>query len=132
MKNTLKMCTAMLVLATGFMATQATAADEPRRLGETRLTRAENDKDVLRFTKCRRGINAVQLRITRGQVEVEKLWVTYARGGVDRLEVKDRIAQGKESRWIDLRGGERCVKSIGIVGDTELSLDQARVEIWGR
>jgi hypothetical protein len=46
--------------------------------------------------------------------------------------VKDRIGQGSHSRWIDLRGGERCVKAIGIIGDTELSLDQARVEVWGR
>ena len=121
-----------VTLAMAAVAAQAGKNDEPHKLGDTRLSRAENDTDVLRFAKCRRGINAVQLRIERGQVEVEKLWVTYARGGVDRLDVRDRIGQGKNSRWIDLRGGERCVKSVGIIGDTELSLDQARVEIWGR
>ena len=134
-KNKTSLAYAMiLALAAGTAATPAEAGhpDTPRRLGDTRLSRAENDTDVLRFAKCRRGINAIQLRVERGQIEVEKLWVTYARGGVDRLDVRDRIGQGKESRWIDLRGGERCLKSIGIVGDTELSLDQARVEIWGR
>jgi hypothetical protein len=135
MKNGTSLAFAMiLTLMAGTAATPVVAgnADAPRRLGDTRLSRVENDTDVLRFAKCKRGINAIQLRIERGHVEVEKLWVTYARGGVDRLDVRDRISQGKESRWIDLRGGERCLKSIGIVGDTELSLDQARVEIWGR
>lgn len=115
-----------------FSVANGAVADPARLLGSTHLSRAENDRDVLRFGKCRRGINAVQLRVHRGQVEVEKLWVDFAKGGRETLEVRERIGQGKESRWIDVRGGERCIKSIGIVGDTELSRDQARVDIWGR
>ena len=87
---------------------------------------------MIRFKKCRRGINAVQLRVERGQVEIEKLWVRYAKGGVEYLDVRDRIGQGHHSRWIDLNGGERCLKAVGVIGDTELSRDQARVEVWGR
>jgi hypothetical protein len=108
------------------------SADPARHLGSTHLSKAENDRDVIRFNKCRRGINAVQLRVRGGQVEVEKLWVRYAKGGSDQLEVRERIPQGGESRWIDLRGGERCIKAIGIIGDTELSRDQARVDVYGR
>jgi len=48
------------------------------------------------------------------------------------LTVRERIAQGGESRWIDLRGGERCIKAIGLIGDTERSRDQARVDVYGR
>jgi hypothetical protein len=121
-----------LVLAIGAVLPGDAGADPARLLGSTRLARAENDTDALRFAKCRRGINAVQLRVARGSIEVERLWVRYARGTVDRLDVRERIRQGGASRWIDLRGGERCVKAIGIVGDTELSLDQARVDVWGR
>lgn len=123
----------LFVLAATLAAPQAQARpDDPHRLGATRLARAENDTDVLRFARCRRGIEAVQLRIERGQVEIEQLWVTYARGGVDHLPVRERIGEDGRSRWIDLRGGERCIKAIGVVGDTERSRDQARVEIWGR
>lgn len=120
------------IAAIAFVVANGVAADPARLLGSTHLSRAENDRDMLRFGKCRRGINAVQLRVHRGQVEVEKLWVDFAKGGRETLEVRERIGQGKESRWIDVRGGERCIKSIGIVGDTELSRDQARVDIWGR
>lgn len=107
-------------------------ADPERLLGVTWLTRVENDKDVLTFAKCRRGINAVQIRIAKGQVEIERLWVRFKNGARDELEVRDRIGENGQSRWIDLKGGERCVKAIGVIGDTELSRDQARVEIWGR
>jgi hypothetical protein len=123
---------AATILLVAGSAPMTASADAERLLGSTRLTKVENDKDVIRFEKCRRGINAVQLRIERGQVEIEKLWVRYAKGGVDRLDVRERIGEGHQSRWIDLRGGERCIKAIGVIGDTELSLDQARVEIWGR
>lgn len=107
-------------------------ADPARHLGSTHLSKAENDRDVIRFKQCRRGINAIQLRVRGGQVEIEKLWVRYAKGGSEQLEVGERIAQGGESRWIDLRAGERCVKAIGLIGDTELSGDQARVDVYGR
>jgi hypothetical protein len=45
---------------------------------------------------------------------------------------RDRIGKGGHSRWIDLNGGERCLNAVGVIGDTELSRDQARVEVWGR
>lgn len=132
MKPKLSSLLAAAVFASAAVVPSTSHAVAARLLGSTRLTKVENDSDVIRFQKCRRGINAVQLRIERGQVEIEKLWVRYAKGGIDYLPVQDRIGQGSHSRWIDLRGGERCVKEIGVIGDTELSLDQARVEVWGR
>jgi len=132
MKPSLFTTLTALALAAGSLAPAEAQADPPRLLGSTSLSRAENDKDVVSFTPCKRGINAIQLRVERGSVEIEKLWVRYAKGGVDRLPVRDRIVEGTESRWIDLRGGERCIKAVGVVGDTEVSRDQARVEIWGR
>lgn len=132
MKLSLASLVATVLFVAGSAAPAVAGADGERLLGSTRLSKVENDTDVMRFAKCRRGIHAVQLRVARGQVEIEKLWVRYARGGVDQLEVRERIGENKQSRWIDLRGGERCIKAIGVIGDTELSLDQARVDIWGR
>ena len=121
----------MSVLALGATVSPPAHAGD-RLLGSTHLTKVENDKDVLVFVKCRRGIRAVQVRAHQGQIEIERLWVRYANGARDDLDVRDRIGQGGHSRWIDLRGDGRCIKAIGIVGDTELSYDQARVDIWGR
>lgn len=86
------------------------------------MSHSENDRDVIRFSLCRNGIHAIQLRSSRGQIEIERLWVRYANGERDNLNVCDRIS----------KGGNRCVVEIGIIGDTERSRDQARVDIWGR
>lgn len=129
--NARSLAAALLVLALGMLVPLPAQAGD-RLLGSTRLTKIENDTDVLVFRKCRQNIQALQLRVHRGQVEVERLWIRYANGRRQELEVRERIAKGGRTRWIDVRGLERCIKVIGIIGDTELSADQARVEIWGR
>lgn len=124
---------AAITLCIGFTTTaDAARYDKIKHLGSTRLSHSENDRDVLRFSLCRNGIHAIQLRTSRGQVEIERLWVRYANGERDNLNVRDRISKGAATRWIDLHGGNRCVVEIGIIGDTERSRDQARVDIWGR
>ena len=128
-----KIIVAAMTLCIGF-ATTTNAANNDRayRIGSTRLSLIENDKDVVRFRNCRDGIRAIQLRVYKGRVEIERLWVRYGNGERDTLNVNDHIAKGGATRWIDLEGGRRCIKEIGIIGDTERSTDRARVEIWAR
>lgn len=128
----LTLAAAVTTLLLGLGVAPDAQADAARLLGSTHLTKIENDKDVLKFKECRRGINAVQLHVARGQVEIERLWVRFNNGDRDELELRERIPQGGKSRWIDVNGRERCIKAIGVVGDTELSGDQARIDIWGR
>jgi hypothetical protein len=120
-------------LATAMLAGLAfiAPADDARHLGSTRLSHAENDADVIR-TDCTPPVRSIKIRAARGAIEIQSLWVRYGNGERDRLEVRQRLAEGAESRWIDLRGGERCVKEIGIIGDTEGSADRARVDVFGR
>lgn len=106
-------------------------AGDGRLLGSTRLSRVENDTDVVGVA-CRPKVSAIRLHAARGQVEIERVWVRYGNGKRETLAVRDRLAQGSDTRWIDLAGGKRCVVAVGVVGDTELSFDQARVDIWGR
>ena len=124
--------TIALFAATLALAAPALAAE--RHLGATRLSKAENDTDVIRMPPCREKgrISEVKMKVHRGTVEVEKLWVRFKNGEVDHLEVRERIPEGGETRWIDLKGGKRCIAAIGIIGDTEKSVDQARVDFWGR
>jgi Protein of unknown function (DUF2541) len=122
--------TSILAVA-GLLIVSGAVSAESRHLGSTRLSHLENDTDVVR-TSCKPRIHAIKLEAKRGQVEIEALWVRYRNGESERLEVRDRIAKGGQTRWIDLRGGKRCVVAVGVIGDTELSLDQARVDIYGR
>jgi len=112
------------VLTTGALA-------QTRFLGQTRLAHREADLDVLAFPACV-NLVAVKLKALRGAAEINLLVVTYGNGAVDRLPVRHRIREGGETRWIDLRGGRRCVRSIAVVGDTERSRDQTIIQFWGR
>jgi hypothetical protein len=120
-----------LAIALAFAASLPAYAGDARLLGSTRLSRAENDIDVVGVA-CRPKVSAIRLHAARGQVEIERLWVRYGNGQRETLDVRDRLAQGSDTRWIDLAGGRRCVVAVGVVGDTELSFDQARVDVWGR
>jgi hypothetical protein len=122
---------AFLVPILALAATWPAHAGDGRLLGSTRLSRAENDTDVVSVA-CRPKVSSIRLHAARGQVEIERVWVRYGNGKRETLAVRDRLAQGSETRWIDLAGGKRCVVAIGVVGDTELSFDQARVDVWGR
>lgn len=113
------------------IAVSSASASHERLLGSTRLARVENDRDVL-HVRCNPAVSAIRLHAARGQVEIERLWVRYGNGSRDTLDVRDRLPEGTSTRWIDLAGGKRCVVAVGIVGDTERSFDQARVDVWGR
>jgi len=120
-----------LVAVVSLLMLAGSASAESRLLGSTRLSHMENDTDVV-STSCKPRINAIKLQAKRGRVEIEALWVRYRNGETDRLPVRERIKKGGETRWIDLRGGKRCVVAVGVIGDTEKSFDQARVDIFGR
>ena len=110
-------------------------AEKARHLGSTKLAKLEKDLDILKLPACkRRGarVEEVKLRAVHGQAEIEKLWVRFADGTVQNLDVRQRIGKGEETRWIDLNGGERCVREIAVIGDTELSLDKTRIDFFGR
>ena len=125
------MLTCSLALFVVLFAGVSSAAEGTRYLGSTKLAHHENDLDVIR-TRCKPRINAIKLKAKKGQVEVERLWVRFGDGSTDTLHIRDRIRQGGESRWVDLNGGKRCVVEVGVIGDTERSLDRARVDVYGR
>lgn len=128
------MKTKLAVILTTLLLTMSAAsvqAADARYLGSTKLAHHENDLDLIK-TRCKPRINAIKLKAKHGQVEIESLWVRFRDGSTDTLHVRDRIGKGGETRWIDLEGGKRCVVQIGVIGDTELSLDRARVDVYGR
>ncbi len=126
----------MIVCAVLSVASPIVTADNARLLGSTHLAKHEKDVDVIKLPPCgrraRARIHAVKVRAVHGQAEIEKLWVRFADGTTQSLPIRQRLGQGEESRWIDLQGGERCVREIGVVGDTELSFDQTRIDFYGR
>lgn len=127
----MRLLIAIFGLAAAFAAPQAFAKGG-FFLGQVQLSQAENDVDKLNFASCRKDVRAVQLRVKRGNAEIEHFWLRFANGERVVLEVRDRISKGESSRWVDLPGGERCITDIGVVGDTENSRKRAFVQVYGR
>jgi len=115
----------------GLDRSRAMLREARRRGGLERVRFVEGDLDFLTLSPCA-NLVAVKLRAIRGAAEINLLIVTYGNNEVDRLRGRHRIPQGGETRWLDLRGGRRCVKSIAVVGDTEKSADRTILQFWGR
>ncbi len=103
--------------------------DHNRVIGSTLLAKTENDRDLLQFDKCRADVSRIKLKVRRSNAEIETLVVRFANGEVEHLSVRQRFARGTESRWLDLPGYERCIRSITIVGDSEGTRKQAKIDV---
>ena len=130
-----KLLTAALLLAT--MAANTARADQ--YLGMVSL--ADNtDRDVVMLGPCpsfaNRPVSEIQLRVKAFAAEINHLEVEYGNGAYDTLQVKEHFYPGTESRWINLRGGMRCIKKIVIVGDSDTfgnhPRKQSKIFIFGR
>jgi hypothetical protein len=129
---TMKRFAVIALVALSLGAAPGLHASSVQLLGSTRLSKLEGDRDVLRFATCRGGIRALQIAVRGGNAELEKVRVHYRNGGHEDLALRQRIAKGGESRWIDLNGGERCIEAIAVIGDTEGSRKQAKIKVFGR
>jgi hypothetical protein len=107
---------------------------EPRLLGETRLAFEENDVDGINVPNCQLGVRQIQIRARRAPIDLKFVQLRFGNGEVDRLTNLPSSLRPRESTgWIDLPGGNRCLKRITIKGDTrDFARQEGVVEIWGR
>ncbi len=62
----------------------------------------------------------IKFKVTNAPLNLHRLVVTYDNGAPDKIEVRQNIAQGGESRVIDLRGvGKRSIRRIDFWYDTK-------------
>jgi hypothetical protein len=75
----------------------------------------------------------IKLKVTDAPLKLYRLVVTYDNGEPDKLEVREEIAQGGETRAIDLRGkGTRSIKKIEFWYETKGSgKGKADVTVYG-
>lgn len=138
MKTTL-WTVALTLLAAPALTVPASAGADGAKLGEVDLRDAK-DWDLVRLPPCGRSgnmpVTSLGVRVTKHPAEINRLKVTFYNGQQQELSVRHRFAPGSVSRWIDLPGEARCIRTIRIVGDTD-SLGwrpgkQAQVVFWGK
>jgi len=96
----------------------AGAPGEWRLIGQvTANFSADHDVIVVQgpFDNFRR----IKFKVTDAPVRIMRLVVTYDNGEPDRLDVRERIDRGGESRAIDLRGaGKRSLRKVELWYET--------------
>ena len=94
-------------------AAAALAAGRWVLLGERTVTdRADHDTIVV--TAARGDFTAIKLTVKRRGVDFHRVVVHFANGGDQEIELRHTIPAGGESRVIDLRAGERVIRSIDL------------------
>jgi hypothetical protein len=75
----------------------------------------------------------IKFKVTDAPLNMLHMVVTYDNGAPDRIEVRQNIAQGGESRVIDLKGvGKRSIRRFDFWYDTQgLLKGKADVTVFG-
>jgi hypothetical protein len=75
----------------------------------------------------------IKFKVTDAPLNMQHMVVTYDNGTPDKIEIRQNIAQGGESRVIDLRGvGKRSIRRIDFWYDTQGWLKgKADVTVFG-
>jgi hypothetical protein len=83
----------------------------------------QKDRDVLFMPACasffNNSIHFLRLTVTNAPAEINFLKVHFQNGTQEVLNVREYFSVGSSSRWIDLRGGNRCISKIVVIGDAE-------------
>jgi hypothetical protein len=80
-------------------------------LGE-RVVTDKTDRDTIRVTSGRGSFTALKFEVRRRGVDFHRVVIHFANGEDQRLELRNSIPAGGESRVIDIDGGSRIITSI--------------------
>jgi hypothetical protein len=91
------------------------------------------DHDVIVVRGPYDNFRRIKFKVTGAPLNIRRLIVTYDNGAPDKLDVRERIEKGGESRAIDLRGvGQRSLRKIEFWYDTAGVLrGRADVTVFG-
>jgi len=91
------------------------------------------DRDVIHFGNWKDDVRQLKLKITDGPLKMYRMTIHFDNGSVQNVELRNRFAQGSESRVIDLDGGLRHLSKIEFWYETKGFLrGKSRVAVWGR
>ena len=130
---------AALLLSVATVEAQQVTKPKPGAPGQWRLighTQADHgaDHDVIVVQGPYDNFRKIKFKVTDAGLNMQYMLVTYDNGGRDRIEVKQNIPKGGESRAIDLKGaGTRSLRKIEFWYDTKGFLSgKADVTVFGQ
>lgn len=91
------------------------------------------DHDVIHFGNWKDDVRQIKLKITDGPLKMYNMKIYFDNGSEQHVELRNRFAQGSESRVIDMDGGLRHLTKIEFWYETKgFARGRARVAVWGR
>jgi hypothetical protein len=91
------------------------------------------DHDVIHFGNWKDDVRQIKLKVTDGPLKMYTMKVYFDNGGVQNIELRNRFAQGSESRVIDMDGGLRHLTKIEFWYETKGFIrGKSRIAVWGR
>ena len=109
------------------------APGEWRVIGQTHA-RHDIDHDQIFVQGPFDNFRKIKFKVTDSPLRIHRMVVTYDNGAPDKIEIRQNIPKGGQSRAIDLRGiGKRSVRKIEFWYDTKGILNgRADVTIFGQ
>jgi hypothetical protein len=102
------------------------------RLGRVTATHSA-DHDRIRVEGRNDDFRKLKFRVSDSPLNLHRIIVTYDNGGTEKLEVRENIPKGGETRDIDLQGGKRSLRTIEFWYDTKgLFNGKADVTAYGK
>ncbi len=97
-----------------FMAaapTRATARADWDLLGSRQVS-DRADHDVIKVTSARGDFRRIKFTVQRASIDFHRVVVHFGNGDDQRIELRNTIPAGGETRAIDLDGKDRVIRSI--------------------
>ncbi len=126
-------CLAVPVQAQQVVQPKGVGVGEWRIIGRTHADHGA-DHDSIIVQGPFDNFSKIKLKVTDAPLNMQRMVVTYDNGAPDRIDVRENIPQGGESRVIDLRGiGKRSVRKIEFWYDTKgVMKGKADLTVFGK
>jgi len=100
------------------------------RLGDAHVD-GSTDHDSIRVGRSDGSFRAIQLRISGGAVNFERVIVRYGDGSQEEIPVRSRIPNGGRTRIIDLPGARRIIRSVDLWYSKDRWTRRPKVTLYG-
>jgi hypothetical protein len=90
-----------------------------------------NDHDNIHVGRQDGKFRAVQLRVTGGAIDFQRVIVHFGDGSNQELEFREHIQDGGRTRPMDLTGDRRRIESVELWYSKESWHRRPKVELWG-
>jgi hypothetical protein len=100
------------------------------RLGDAHVD-GSTDHDSIKVGRSDGPFRAIQLRVSGGDVNFERVVVRYGDGSQEEIPVRSRIPNGGRTRIIDLPGARRIIRSVDLWYSKDRWTRRPKVTLYG-